>query len=149
MTTLADPSARVALCGRIAKLTPNSERQWGAMSAHQMICHLNDSFRVATGEKYASPDTNLFKQTVFKWVALHTSLPWPHGLATRPELLQGHGGTPPAEWTRDRSLLEELIPAFASRDSYGFHPLFGEMSKTDWLIWAYRHTDHHLRQFGV
>jgi hypothetical protein len=87
MATLADPGARSALCERIAKLQANATRQWGQMTAHQMVCHLDDSFRVATGEKYASPDTNLFKRIVFKWVALHTSLPWPHGVATGPELL--------------------------------------------------------------
>ena len=149
MATLADPGARAALCERVANLSPEAARQWGRMTAYQMVCHLNDSFRVATGEKYASPDTNLFKRMVFKWVALHTSLPWPHGVPTRPELMQGHGGTPPSDWTRDRTVLQELIPAFAARESYGFHPLFGEMSKADWLIWAYRHIDHHLRQFGA
>jgi len=149
MATLTDPGARSALCERIAKLDPDATRQWGQMTPHQMVCHLNDSFRVATGEKYASPDTNLFKQIVFKWVALHTPLPWPHGVATRPEMVQGHGGTPPSDWMRDRTELQELIPAFAARQSFGFHPLFGEMSQADWLIWAYRHIDHHLRQFGV
>ena len=149
MSTLADAAARAALSERIVKLDPGARRQWGQMSAHEMICHLNDSFRVATGEKYASTDTNLFKRVVFKWVALHTALPWPHGIPTRPELIQGHGGTPPSEWIRDRSELQKLIPNFAAREKYGFHPLFGEMSKADWLIWAYRHIDHHLRQFGA
>lgn len=149
MASLADPGARATLCERIGKLDHNAVRQWGRMTAHEMVCHLNDSFRVATGEKHASPDTNLLKRTVFKWVALHTSLPWPHGVATRPELLPGHGGTPPTDWTRDHSELQKLVPAFAARQNYGFHPLFGEMSKADWLIWAYRHIDHHLRQFGV
>ena len=149
MSTLADPDACASLRERIGKLEPDAARQWGRMTAHEMVCHLNDSFRVATGEKHASPDTNLFKRTVFKWAALHTSVPWPHGVATRPELLQDHGGTPPIDWMRDRSELQALISAFAARPSYGFHPLFGEMSKADWLIWAYRHIDHHLRQFGV
>jgi hypothetical protein len=29
------------------------------------------------------------------------------------------------------------------------HGLFGTMSLRDWQRWAYRHTDHHLRQFGL
>lgn len=149
MSTLADPSARAALRDRVAKLTPKAARQWGRMTVHEMICHLNDSFRVACGEKYASPDTNLFKQTLFKWVALHTPTPWPKGAATRPELIQGQGGTPPADWTSDCAHLQQSIPAFAARETFGVHPLFGEMSKADWLIWAYRHIDHHLRQFSV
>jgi len=119
------------------------------MTAPEMICHLNDSFRVGMGEKYASPATNLLQRTVVKWVALHTAFPWPHGVPTRPELMQGNGGTPPSEWTRDRAQLESLISEFAARQSYGVHPIFGTMSQADWLIWGYRHVDHHLRQFGV
>ena len=149
MSTLADPKVRAALCERIAKLNPDSPRQWGRMTAHEMLCHLNDSFRVAIGEKYASPDTNVFKRTIIKWVALHTSMPWPHGAPTRPELLQGRGGTPPSDWARDRAELEQGISNFAARQSFGVHPFFGAMSQPDWLVWAYKHIDHHLRQFGV
>jgi hypothetical protein len=29
------------------------------------------------------------------------------------------------------------------------HGVFGTMSVTDWHRWAYKHTDHHLRQFGL
>jgi hypothetical protein len=29
------------------------------------------------------------------------------------------------------------------------HGFFGTMSVTDWQRWAYKHTDHHLRQFGL
>jgi hypothetical protein len=30
-----------------SKVRPDSQRCWGSMSGHQMICHLSDSFRVA------------------------------------------------------------------------------------------------------
>jgi Protein of unknown function (DUF1569) len=149
MSTIADAGVRGSLCERIGKLKSDSPRQWGKMTAHQMICHLNDSFLVGMGEKYASPDTNFVKRTVVKWIALHTSMPWPQGVATRPELIQGQGGTPPGEWERDCDDLVRGIPAFAARDKFAAHPIFGEMSREDWLIWAYRHIDHHLRQFAV
>ncbi len=29
------------------------------------------------------------------------------------------------------------------------HPVFGLMTRAQWGRWAYRHMDHHLRQFGV
>jgi hypothetical protein len=29
------------------------------------------------------------------------------------------------------------------------HAIFGPLSEQEWMIWAYRHSDHHLRQFGV
>jgi hypothetical protein len=114
-----------------------------------MICHLNDSFRVGMGEKYASPDTNVLKRTLFKWIALRTPLKWPPGVPTRPEIEQGSGGTPPSEWQHDRADLLALIDAFAARQTFGVHPAFGAMSQRDWLVWGYRHIDHHLRQFGL
>lgn len=147
MSTLADPDVRTRCCERIARLDPNASPKWGRMTAPQMVCHLNDSFRVGAGEKDASSDTNLVKQTVFKWVALHTPFPWPHGVPTMPEVEQGRGGTPPADWERDCADLRASIHAFADRGAFAMHPLFGEMSRGDWLIWGYRHLDHHLRQF--
>jgi hypothetical protein len=119
------------------------------MSAHQMICHLNDSFRVATGEKYASSATNFFQRGVIKWIALHTPVRWPHGTPIRPEVEQGRGGTPPGDWERDRSELFAQVRAFADRTIFAVHPIFGKMSRSDWMVWGWRHVDHHLRQFGV
>ncbi|MEK7381556.1 MAG: DUF1569 domain-containing protein [Gemmatimonadota bacterium] len=29
------------------------------------------------------------------------------------------------------------------------HPAFGSMTKSSWGILAYKHIDHHLRQFGA
>jgi hypothetical protein len=29
------------------------------------------------------------------------------------------------------------------------HGFFGTMSVADWQRWAYKHADHHLRQFGL
>lgn len=29
------------------------------------------------------------------------------------------------------------------------HFMFGVMTMADWRSWAYRHTGHHLRQFGL
>src|SRR5579872_980072 len=101
MSTIADAGARASLCDRIGKLRADSPRQWGKMTPHEMVCHLNDSFLVGLGEKYASPDTNLMKRTVVKFIALRSPLPWPRGVPTRPELIQGRGGTAPADWSRD------------------------------------------------
>ncbi len=149
MSTLADPRVRAACRERIQRLDPNASSKWGRMTARQMVCHLNDSFRVGMGEKYASPATNLLQTTLIKWIALRAPVRWPPGVPTRPEIEQGRGGTPPAEWDNDRTELLALIDSFADRRTFGVHPMFGHMSRRDWLTWGYRHVDHHLRQFGV
>jgi hypothetical protein len=149
MSTLADPDVRSACRERIRGLDPYASPKWGRMTARQMVCHLNDSFLVAMGEKYASPASSLLQRTVVKWIALRTPLRWPPGVPTRPEIEQGRGGTPPAEWESDRAELLRLMDAFAGSQTFGVHPVFGKMSRRDWLCWGYRHVDHHLRQFGV
>jgi hypothetical protein len=149
MSTLAEPEVRARCCDRIARLDRNANPKWGRMTAHQMVCHLNDAFRVGAGEMYASPATNLLKRTVFKWIALHSAVPWPQGLPTRPEIEQGCGGTPPSDWARDCEALRASILAFAGRQTFGVHPIFGKMTCGDWHTWGYRHVDHHLRQFGA
>ena len=87
-----------------------------------------------------------------KWIALYTPLRWPPGIPTRPEIDQEAGGTRPADFAADVAEVEPLlerIAAAGTRRSWPAHPIFGRMSGSAWLRWAYLHTDHHLRQFGA
>ena len=122
------------------------------MSAPQMICHLADSFRGVMGEKPVSPATGVFQRSVMKWFTLYVPLPWPEGIPTRPEMDQTAGGTPPVTFDDDRDELVRLTDRFcdpARSVSACTHPIFGKMSRAEWLRWAYLHMDHHLRQFGA
>src|SRR5207244_8793378 len=62
-----------------------SARRWGKMTAAQMICHLNDSFKAVIGERSASSVKNILGPNLIKWVALYLPIRWPHGVPTRPE----------------------------------------------------------------
>ncbi len=152
MRSLANENDRTELSQRLLQLNSSSTRHWGKMSAHQMICHLHDSFKAATGEKAVSPAGSVFYRTIIKWIALYAPLSWPRGVPTRPEMDQQVGGTAPAEWEKDLSDLRLIIDRF-SREPRDFlwqpHPLFGGMSTGAWLRWGYLHVDHHLRQFGL
>jgi hypothetical protein len=122
------------------------------MSAHQMICHLCDSFRMLTGHKSVSSSSSVMQQTIVKWIALYAPLPWPAGIPTRPEVDQEIGGTGPVDFAEDVAQLEALLESAVTRIRTAdcpAHPIFGRMSETAWLRWGYLHVDHHLRQFGV
>jgi len=122
------------------------------MSAPEMVCHLADAFRMATGDKTVSPACGVIQRTVVKWIALYAPLPWPPGILTRPEIEQGLGGTCPGDFATDVGQVATLLDAFAGRDGgveWPPHPIFGPLSPKAWLRWGYLHTDHHLRQFGV
>jgi hypothetical protein len=139
------------LLERLERVTPVSERQWGAMTPHQMICHLNDSFKVAMGEKSAGTRTSWMTRTVLKRVALYAPMRWPRNLETMPEVDQKVGGTLPVDFWRDRDALVRTMTRFVA-DAPDFtwspHPMFGTMSVREWRRWGYLHTDHHLRQFA-
>ena len=150
MRTLQSATDREAIVRRVSSLAPDDKRLWGKMSVDQMICHLNDSYESALGERATSPATGFMQRTIIKMIALKAPFQWPKGVPTRPEIEQGVGGTPPVEFEKDRAKLLGLVDRFC-RDAGGAsvqHPFFGPMTRADWMRWGYLHADHHLRQFG-
>ena len=151
MNCLSKPADRQNISIRFSQLSPRDAARWGTMSVHQMICHLNDSYKVALGEKYASPATGFLQQTLLKRLALDVPLQWAKGFSTRPEIEQGKGGgSPPIEFRQD---LDSLLSTFgrfcdALPPPLLQHPILGPMTAKDWMRWGYLHADHHLRQFG-
>lgn len=151
MKTLANSQDKADLLDRLSRICSDTPRVWGKMTAPQMICHLNDSYRVVTGKKAASSVENLFTRTFMKWAALQLPFPWPHGTKTMPEVDQFAGGTQPSSFEADLRELIALTEDFAGKPAIlatSRHPLFGRMSTEEWMRWAYLHMDHHLRQFG-
>jgi hypothetical protein len=152
LKTLANTADRRAIERRLALVRPDLARRWGKMSAHQMVCHLADSFRGVMGEKAVAVKPGTFGRGLLKWMALYSGLPWPHGVRTMPEMDQLIGGTQPAEIETDREALRMLLGRFTSepRDFvWRKHPIFLVMNEAEWMRWGYLHMDHHFRQFGV
>ena len=150
MRTLLNDHDQKEVLDRLSKVRPDSQPRWGSMSAHQMICHLSDSFRAALGEKYVSPATNLVTRTFLKTLALWVPIPWVHGFKTRPEVDQQQGGTRPVEFSSDVENLRILFERFCGlKHDFAPHAIFGQLSRTERMRHAYLHMDHHLRQFGA
>jgi len=148
MSSFADVSAKAAIRQRISRLTPDAQRQWGRMTAHQMVCHLTDAYRMSSGDRTARRVDNFFTRSFVRWIALHSSLAWPKGIKTLTEVDQEQGGTKPVEWDRDHAELLRMIEAFQAKADHP-HPIFGPLTATEWNVWGFRHADHHLRQFGA
>ena len=150
--TLANERDKQEIIDRSQKIQPSSPRRWGKMTAHQMLCHLCDSFRGPMGTRHLSTGKMLGPQRVVKWIALNSPFPWPHGIKTRPEADQMIGGTPPVHFDTDRAEFLALLDRFCQSPEVCEgrpHPTLGLMSREEWLRWGYLHVDHHLRQFGV
>jgi hypothetical protein len=150
MKSLSNLADRQNISLRLSALSPEDTARWGSMSVHQMVCHLDDSYKVALGQKTASPATSLVQRTVIKWAALKAPLQWPKGVPTRPEIEQGRGGSLPLDFRQDLASLNSTLGYFCDGLPLPCvqHPIFGGMTAKDWMRWGYLHADHHLRQFG-
>ena len=150
--TLANVRDKQEIVARLEKVRPDSARQWGKMTAPQMVCHLCDSFRGVMGEKPISQMRGFYPRRLFKWIVLDLPLRWPHDMKTMPEVDQLIGGTPPAEFERDVRELRGLLDRFTHQPRdfrWALHPFFLDMPEQDWMRWGYLHLDLHFRQFGV
>ncbi|MEW6322649.1 MAG: DinB family protein [Acidobacteriota bacterium] len=147
--SLDEPGMVEALIERLSRVRPDTPRQWGAMTPHEMLCHLADAYEGVLGGRVVSPSGTLLTRTVVKWIALHSTIPWPHGVATRPEVNPRDKGTRPSVFATDQARAIEWLRRFAAADvSTALHPGFGRMSRREWMLWGFGHADHHLRQFG-
>ena len=151
MKSLSDPACLREILDRLSLMRADSPRLWGRMNAHQMICHVADSYRAVMGRKSVSMAERKFSARLIKWVALNVPMHWPRGFPTRPEMDQEKLGTPPGDFDADLHEVILLTEEFARPPrSFTFapHPMFFEMTEAEWMRWGYLHVDHHLRQFG-
>lgn len=150
MKSLSNPADRQEISGRLTQVSAADKARWGSMNVNQMVCHLDDSYKIALGEKKASPATNLILRTLVKRVALQAPIRWAKGFPTRPEVEQGKGGTTPIDFRQDLASLLSTLDRFCDGlpNPCVRHPMFAEMTARDWMRWGYLHADHHLRQFG-
>jgi hypothetical protein len=153
MRTLARERDTAEVLHRLRALRHDSDRRWGRMSAHQMVCHLSDGYRLLTGERTTELVPTPLPRVMMRWIALYLPVRWPADIPTTPDLDQCRGGTRPADFAADIAKLEQLLREIAidrrGRLAGHLHPMFGRMSEPAWLRWGYLHADHHLRQFGV
>jgi hypothetical protein len=139
---------RTAIRQRIGSVTSASVPRWGRMDAKAMLTHLKQSALMALGElPVASKSKRVFQVFPIKHLILHV-VPFPKGAPTAPELLVPDTASLDAIRSELVSLLERI--GAGSREGDGpVHPLFGRLSFREWGVATYKHTDHHLRQFGV
>jgi hypothetical protein len=146
MKTLWNPAHRREIEARILRLTPSHTPRWGVMTAPQMVAHLTDALRMATGELPIAMRRTPFRYPVIKQLLLYI-VPIPKGLPTAKELQR----TPKA-WDVELADLRAMLESFAARDRsvpWPAHPAFGPLGARAWGVLTLRHFDHHLRQFGV
>lgn len=146
MKTIFHPEVQQELIGRINSLDQNSNRKWGKMTAYQMLKHCTMSEEMFLGK---TPYKRLFIGRLFGSMSLKAILknndPMKQNQPTHPEMkITGTG-----DFEAERMKWIELLNQYTSFSNPGFvHPFFGAMTKEEIGNYVYKHTDHHLRQFG-
>ncbi len=149
MKTIFDEKARQELLARVDRLTPDCRPRWGKMNAEQMLAHLVEAMKLGTGDLKTKPKKMLVRYAPLRQLVVYL-LPWPKGAPTAKELIRTDSDAGTLAMNREE--LARLIGVIASRadeKEWPEHPAFGKLSRRAWGVLGWRHTDHHLRQFGL
>jgi len=148
MKSMWNAQDRRELQERLVRVKPDgSARKWGRMTAPEMLAHLTDAYRMALGELRCEPKKLPLRYPPLKQLVVYW-MKWPEGAPTAPELVGRVG----LSWSGETADLIGLIDRFGRLPAdftWPEHPAFGKLSRRAWGRLVYRHTDHHLRQFGV
>ena len=147
MKSVFDKLTRDALTSRIHALNENSKAQWGKMNVYQMVKHCVLAEEMFLG-KTAYERT--FMGRLFGSIALKNMLkdekPIAKNTPTSPSFKVAElTGDLAAEKQRWIALVQEY-DHFSNNDFE--HWFFGKMTKEQVGWFAYKHIDHHLRQFN-
>lgn len=149
---LRDAFFRERLFDALAGLQDDSRPSWGKMSARQMVEHLVWAFELSTGQAQtdcAVPEERRGSLKAF----LHDSRPTPREFQN-PVLAAGlpplrHGSLPEAKAALRVEVERFLRQAGDTPDAIHMHPVFGPIRAEEWARSHFKHTYHHLLQFGL
>jgi len=147
MKTILDKETRDGLIGRIQTLSEKSNAELGSMNVHQMIKHCIAWEEMITGKQKLR---QVFIGRLFGKIALKSMIgnndTVKRNMPTLPQLkITDRTGDVEPEKSKWIALLEKN--ALSPNPNF-VHPFFGEMTVEEIGILAYKHTDHHLRQFN-
>jgi hypothetical protein len=146
MKTIFEKSTTDELLRRINMLNENSKAQWGKMSVYQMLKHCTLWEEMISGDKKCK---RMFLGRIFGRAVLKSIL-------KDEKLMRRNASTVPGfSITGDGDVLSEKnkwIAMVKEHDHFSnanfVHPFFGKMTKEEIGCLAYKHIDHHLRQFN-
>ena len=146
---LLDAGCCAAVISRMEKLNPGTQALWGSMTATEMLAHCN---KVHEGllSGATQPQSTSAKQYLLRFFVLYVLPGYPKG-AKAPKRFITKGQISDAEFTDQKNAFIALMKRLAHHQApiQLQHPYFGGLSTKQWGLSAYKHVDHHLRQFGV
>jgi len=136
---------------RLARLRPDSQRQWGSMNPAQALAHCTAAMDLAMGK--TSPSPRIFLGRLLGPLAKKSLLvkgePMRRNATTDKTCLITDERDFAQESRRLRESIDRFVaggPAICTRHPHFF---FGTLTPVEWAALMYQHLDHHLRQFRV
>ena len=150
MKTILDQTVRQELITRIDKLSSDLSPQWGKMAIYQMIDHMNIWNDWVFGKNNLPHQQGLFGKVLGKWMLKKDTkddTPMAKGMPSGKGFVN-------KEMKKDiDELKNKWIDSVREYESFSepffYHDFYGKMTREQLGIFAYKHMDHHLRQFGV
>lgn len=150
MKTLFDSARASDVQGRLQQLRPDSTRQWGTMSAPQMLAHCAIGLETALGDR--RPPRMFVGRILGGFVksrVFANDAPLRRNSPTAPFMVIADERELEAERARLRALIDRFTAAGRAGCTTHPHTFFGPLTPDQWGVLNYKHLDHHFRQFGV
>lgn len=149
MNNLFAPSAVEEVLTRIDGLGPATQRQWGKMDVAQMLAHCANAMEMSCGTLAVKRGfVGRFIGPLFRGMAT-SDKPFSRNAPTAQELKIADA----QDFAREKARLQQGVRDFHQRGEARCtqlpHPFFGPLTPMQWSTLAYKHLDHHLKQFGV
>ncbi len=146
--SLFDKQAHDEMIARLNNLTATSERQWGKMTAAQMLSHCKEAYKVPLTSKPLKKHPLSIIGWIFK-KQLFSDTPYKQNLPTAPNFIVKDE----RDFEKEKGEILSIVTAFHNKGAAGVgdkvHPMFGKLTSEQWGKSMWKHMDHHLRQFGV
>lgn len=148
MKSIFEQSTIDELTTRINSLNTSSKRQWGTMDVFEMVkhCTMCDDMYLGNIKLKRSFFGRLLGPSVLKKLTKDTT-PFGKGSPTSAAInTKGQSG----DLEQQKKEWVKRLNAYAHFNNHNFvHTFFGAMNKDQVGVIAYKHSDHHLRQFGA
>ena len=152
-TTLVEmTSEKIEAC--LAKLSEDTQPQWGSLTPQLMVEHLEYTYRIASGEiqdfEIATPEKILEKvhATLYNYEKMPRGYEFPLNEASNiKETLHPDLATAKEKLLEAR---EAYLQYFKEHpDAKTKNVVFGDLNKFEWYLMERKHLNHHFEQFGL
>jgi len=146
---LLNPDAAEAIINRVLRLRVSQPAYWGEMNATEMLLHCNLCNSQILTESKSGQKTKV-KQLLLRLLVIYMGSNFKKNIRAD-KRNDTKGRIKSSDFDVEKKRFIQLVKQFpnVNKPLTLTHPAFGNISTREWGVAAYKHMDHHLRQFGL